>query len=169
MRAGWLLDCTERIVERAASCHAQIIVNDRADVAALAGADGVHVGQHDLSPAAVRAIAGDCVIVGLSTHTAEQLEQALHERIDYVAVGPVFPTTTKDTGYTSVGLARVSDAAGVALPRRLPVVAIGGITLDRASAVLEAGASAVAVIGDLFATGDPTARVRAYLERLSSV
>ncbi len=148
---------------------ADIIVNDRADIARLSGASGVHVGQEDLSPRAVRSIAGDDVVVGLSTHSLEQVERAMHEPISHIAIGPVFATTTKDTGYASVGLERVREAASIASRHGLPVVAIGGITLDDAEAVLAHGASAVAVINDLFATNDPASRVRGYLERLSRV
>ncbi len=151
----------------AAAAHereALFVVNDRADLARLAGADGVHVGQEDLSPAAVRRIVGDTAIVGLSTHTPEQLDLALGEPVSYVAIGPVFGTTTKATGYDAVGLERITDAAARA--GRVPLVAIGGISLDTAEAVLEAGAATVAVIGDLLATRDPTSRVREYCARL---
>lgn len=166
--AGWLLDCTARIVELARSAgDAQVIVNDRADIALLAAADGVHVGQDDLPVTAIRAILGDKVVVGYSTHTYLQLERAVVEPLSYVAIGPVFATGTKDTGYAPVGLSRVREAADVAAAQRRPVVAIGGITLDLAREVIDAGASAVAVIGDLLATGDPEARVREYLRRLA--
>jgi thiamine-phosphate pyrophosphorylase len=143
---------------------ALFVVNDRADLATLAGADGVHVGQEDLSVAAVRRIVGDTAIVGLSTHTPEQLDGALEEPVSYVALGPVFGTATKATGYDAVGLARVRQAATRA--GRVPLVAIGGISLDTAESVLEAGAASVAVIGDLLVTGDPASRVREYCVRL---
>ena len=161
-----LLDETIAIVERA-SPSAQVIVNDRADVARLAGAAGVHVGQEDLSPAEVRTIIGGQAVVGRSTHTEAQLEAAFEEPISYVAIGPVFATGTKSTGYDALGLTPVRRAAELAIQRGLPLVAIGGITLDSAEAVLEQGAAAVAVIGDLLVTKDPAARVRAYLHRLS--
>jgi thiamine-phosphate pyrophosphorylase len=162
-----LLDDTLAIVERAAGADAQVIVNDRADIARLAGAAGVHVGQDDLSPRAVREIVGKASVVGQSTHTSPQLLAAVVEPISYVAIGPVFGTTTKATGYDTVGVERVREAANLAAPRGLPVVAIGGITLDRAEGVLAAGAAAVAVISDLLSTGDPRGRVRAYLHVLS--
>jgi thiamine-phosphate pyrophosphorylase len=129
-------------------------------VAACVGADGVHVGQDDLPTAAVRRIVGPDAIVGRSTHTRAQIDAALGEPISYLAVGPVFSTTTKDTGYESVGLDLVAYAARRAA--RVPVVAIGGITLERAASVRDAGASAIAVISDLFAGGDVAARVREY-------
>lgn len=165
--SGWLLACTQAVVARAASFEgATIIVNDRADVARLAGAAGVHVGQDDLTPSAVRTILGDTAMVGLSTHTAAQLDAAIVEPISYLAIGPIFETSTKATGFTAVGLQRVEHVHAVAAPRRLPVVAIGGITLENAAAVLDAGASTVAVISDLLRTDDPRARVRDYLRQL---
>ena len=166
--SGRLLEQTAAIVERAAG-EAQVIVNDRADVARLAGASGVHVGQEDLSAAEVRLILGDQAVVGWSTHTPSQLDAALAEPITYAAIGPVFATTTKSTGYDALGLERVREAAARTARRGLPLIAIGGITLERAESVLEQGAAAVAVIGDLLVTGNPEARVRAFLGRLSRV
>jgi thiamine-phosphate diphosphorylase len=104
--------------------------------------------------------------IGLSTHTPAQIQAAIAEPIDYVAIGPVFSTSTKATGHDTVGLSGVSEAAALAGPTRTPVVAIGGITLERAPDVIRAGAASVAVIADLFRTGDPASRVRAYLDRL---
>ena len=116
---------------------------------------------------------GPNAVIGLSTHTETQIDAAISEPVTYIAVGPVFETSTKATGYEAVGLDRVRYAARhlrgaptTPLPR---LVAIGGITLDRAVEVLEAGADAVAVITDLIATGDPERRVRAYLARLAEM
>lgn len=148
-----------RIVEAARRVGAEVIVNDRADVALMAGADGVHVGQDDLPPASVRAIIGPGRWIGLSTHTRTQLDAARTAPIDYVAVGPVFRTATKDTGYEPRGLALVEAAARLGRP----VVAIGGITLDNAAGVIAAGAASVAVISDLLTGGDPAERVRRFL------
>ena len=103
-------------------------------------------------------------MIGYSTHSAEQIAGAVSQPVSYVAVGPVFGTRTKDTGYHAVGLELVAAAARAAGAR--PVVAIGGITLDTAPAVLRAGATAVAVIGDLLSTGDPAGRARDYLRTL---
>lgn len=162
------LAVAEDVVARARAAGASVIVNDRADIAKLSGADGVHVGQEDLEPAAARRILGGSAVIGLSTHTTEQLRAALAEPVDYVAMGPVFATRTKDTGYAAVGTDMVRDAAafvrGALQPR--PLVAIGGITLDRAREVLDSGATSVAVISDLIATGDPRGRVRDYLQVL---
>jgi len=163
------LDIAKAIVELARRFDAMVIVNDRADIARLSGADGVHVGQEDLSPRAVRQVVGADAVVGLSTHTMEQLERALDEPVSYVATGPVFGTTTKHTGYDAVGLERVAAAARRTTARRLPLVAIGGITLERAASVVAAGATSVAVIGDLLATADPEGQTRNYLRVLNRV
>ncbi|HZR24864.1 MAG TPA: thiamine phosphate synthase [Vicinamibacterales bacterium] len=151
------------IAARTRASGAILIVNDRADIARLAQADGVHVGQDDLSPQDVRSVVGADMIVGLSTHTVEQIDAAVRHPVDYVAVGPVFGTTTKTTGYEAIGLDLVRQAAERAHARGLPLVAIGGITLDRAASVLAAGADSVAVIGDLLTNNDPERRVREYL------
>jgi thiamine-phosphate pyrophosphorylase len=168
--SAWLLEVSEQIQALSERYGARAIVNDRADVARLAGAAGVHVGQEDLPPAAVRRLLGEAAIVGRSTHSTAQVRHALAEPVDYVAVGPVFGTVTKDTGHDAVGLELVREAAALAggHARSLPIVAIGGITLERAADVLAAGAASVAVVSDLFATGDPEARARAYVHRLGS-
>jgi thiamine-phosphate pyrophosphorylase len=145
-----------------------LIVNDRADIARLAAAEGVHVGQDDLSPTAARAIVGADAVVGLSTHTQQQIGGAVIEPISYVAVGPVFETSTKATGYAAVGLDAVKRARALAAPRGLEVIAIGGITLDRTPDVLRAGATGVAVITDLLIGNDPEARTRAYVSEFAS-
>ena len=153
-------------VRLAHAAGARLVVNDRADLALLAEADGVHVGQDDLAPADVRRLVGADPMVGLSTHTRPQLASAVEAPVSYVAIGPVFSTSTKDTGYAAVGLDLVREAAAAAGARGLPLVAIGGITLETAPAVIAAGAASVAVIGDLLIGGDPERRVRAYLETL---
>jgi thiamine-phosphate pyrophosphorylase len=109
-------------------------------------------------------VLGPNAIVGLSTHTAEQVDRALREPIDYLAVGPIFGTGTKATGYEPVGVEAVWEAAVKASARNLPVVAIGGITLEHFRSVLDAGAGSVAVISDLLSGGDPAARVREFLD-----
>jgi thiamine-phosphate pyrophosphorylase len=163
--SGAFFSLCQDVVGRARKRGALVIVNDRADIARLANADGVHVGQDDLGPVEVRRILGDAAIVGLSTHSIDQLRAGLQLPVSYVAIGPVFPTPTKETGYRAVGTGIVSEAAAVLRDRAadLPLVAIGGITLARAADVIRAGASSVAVISDLLATGDPEARVREYL------
>jgi thiamine-phosphate pyrophosphorylase len=167
MAGDRFLATASAVVQLARRHQALVVVNDRADIASLSNADGVHVGQEDLSPAAVRRLVGEAAIVGLSTHTVEQIDRAVLEPVNYVAIGPVFDTATKATGYERVGLEMVREAARRARARDLPLVAIGGVTLETAQAVLDAGAASVAVISDLLVTADPEARVRAYIERLS--
>ena len=134
-------------------------------MAVLSKAAGAHVGQDDLPPPDARIQLGASAILGVSTHDPAQFARALQAPVSYIAVGPIFGTRSKDTGYAPVGLELVREA------RRLgpdaPLVAIGGITLANAPSVLEAGATAVAVIGDLLVTGDPAAQVASY-NRLAS-
>lgn len=169
--SAWMLETADALVAmgKTHSDNLEIIINDRADVARLAGAAGVHVGQEDLPPEAVRRLIGADRIVGFSTHSIAQIDDAVRRPIDYVAVGPVYGTGSKHTGYDAVGLTLVEEAARRARPRGLAVVAIGGITLDRAPDVIAAGATSVAVISDLLATGDPRSRVSQYLDRLAQV
>jgi thiamine-phosphate pyrophosphorylase len=157
-----LLDTAAAVADEARAAGAIFIVNDRADVAALSGADGVHVGQEDLAPHAARRVVGPEAIVGLSTHTEKQIQEAAFEPATYIAIGPVFGTSTKVTGYAAVGLEMVRRARRIGKP----VVAIGGITIENVRSVIEAGADAVAVIGGLLGAGSPEARVRAYIARL---
>jgi thiamine-phosphate pyrophosphorylase len=163
------LEIGKAIVDLARPFGAMVIVNDRADIARLSGADGVHLGQEDLSPRAVRQVVGADAVIGLSTHTVEQLERALDEQVSYIAIGPVFGTVTKHTGYDAIGLERVADAARRTTARSLPLVAIGGITLQRAASVVAAGATSVAVIADLLATADPEGQTRNFLRVLNNV
>jgi thiamine-phosphate pyrophosphorylase len=167
--SAWLLDTSSAIVALARTAGAVVVVNDRPDVARLSHADGVHLGQEDLAPDAARGIVGRESMIGLSTHTLEQVDAAVGQPVSYLAIGPVFGTATKATGHPAIGLGLVGRAAARARARGLPLVAIGGITLETAAGVMRAGASSVAVISDLVATPDPEARVRAYLERLSQV
>ena len=161
--SGAFLSLVRGIVREGREREATIVVNDRSDIAVMAGAQGVHVGQDDLPVTAVRAVCGGDTWIGVSTHTHAQVDAALRADVDYVAVGPIFSTTTKDTGYAARGLELIQYAAG----RGKPVVAIGGITVEGARAVRDAGAAAVAVISDLLAGDDPEARVREYLRALS--
>ena len=139
-----------------------LIVNDRPDITRLSGADGVHLGQDDLPAAAARELLRDAVI-GISTHDPEQLAVASREPVDYVAVGPVFPTSTKENPDPVVGLELVRRARA---ETGLPVVAIGGITRPRAAQVVEAGADGLAVIGDLLEAADLDAALAEYAARL---
>ena len=150
------------------SFGAKLIINDRADVALAAGADGVHVGQDDMPPWAVRALLGEGKTVGFSTHGVGQASEAARLPVDYVAIGPVFDTASKENPDPCVGLEgvrRVRAAVGGAVK----LVAIGGINADTAPAVIEAGADSVALIGALLKTSDAaeiTRRTRELLARL---
>jgi thiamine-phosphate pyrophosphorylase len=152
---------------------ARLVINDRGDIARMCGADGVHVGQEDLPVEDVRRIVGPDAIVGVSTHDEAQLRAAAATSADYIAVGPIYGTGTKDTGYTARGLdlirlaVRLAGARSGQAATATPIVAIGGVTLARAPEVIAAGAASVAVISDLLTGGAPAARVRDYLNCLS--
>ena len=152
------LSQVERILSFAPS-DGRVIVNDRVDVALLAGAAGVHLGQTDLPPAAARQILGSGRIIGFSTHNLEQAVEADSLPVDYLAVGPVFATSTKDNPDPVVGIEKL---AIICRAVKKPVVAIGGITLDNAKAALSAGAASVAVIRDLLAHEDVAQRTRMF-------
>ncbi len=143
-----------------------LIINDRLDVALAVGADGVHLGQEDLPLAAARKIVGGEKIIGVSTHTAQQALSAEQAGADYIGFGPLFGTTTKTTGYTARGLGQLQE---VRQQVRIPIVAIGGITAERAPAVLRAGADAVALISDIVLAPDIQYRVRTLLRQLGSL
>jgi len=125
-----------------------LVMNDRADLCLAAGFEGVHVGQDDLSPAGARMVVGNERLVGVSTHDPEQLAAADGTDADYVAIGPVFRTSTKERPEPVVGLEGVRRARGAT---RKPLVAIGGITRANCREVIDAGADCVAVVSDLFA------------------
>lgn len=165
MGSGEFLDLAAAAAEETRQANAMLIVNDRADVAALSRAAGLHLGQDDLPPSEARQLVGDAAILGLSTHTRQQWEAAGREPISYLAIGPVFGTGTKDTGYDAVGLDTVRRAAAAAAQHHLPAVAIGGITIENARSAIDAGAASVAVITDLL-KDEPEARVRAFLRLL---
>jgi thiamine-phosphate pyrophosphorylase len=142
----------------------RLILNDRADLAVLAGFDGVHVGQGDLSPEDARRVVGPDAIVGVSTHTDEQARLANQSCADYIAIGPVFATGTKPDASPVVGLEGVRRAHALTTK---PLVAIGGITRANARSVVEAGADSIAVISALFAPNESPAQVaRDFLARL---
>jgi thiamine-phosphate pyrophosphorylase len=125
---------------------ARLIMNDRADICLAAGFDGVHVGQEDLSAEGARRVLGEKLWVGVSTHIPEQVQAAADGPCDYVAVGPVFATSTKANADPVIGLEGVRVARGLT---RKPLVAIGGITRENCRSVLEVGADSVAVVSDL--------------------
>jgi thiamine-phosphate pyrophosphorylase len=142
----------------------RLILNDRADLAVLANFDGVHVGQDDLSPEDARRVVGPAKIVGVSTHTDEQVRAAEQTSADYIAIGPVFATGTKSNPDPVIGLVGVRRARALTTK---PLVAIGGITRANARSVIEAGADSVAVISGLLAEGESVEQVaRDFLELL---
>lgn len=145
---------------------ALFVVNDRPDVAKILDADGVHVGQDDLNPADVRRLLPKAII-GVSTHNADQLAQAATSPADYIAVGPVFATSTKADPDPVVGLDFVRTAA--ALVKSHPVIGIGGITLASAPSVIEAGASGVALISELMRSKAPRDHAQSVMARMKGL
>ncbi len=135
------------------------LVNDRPDVALLAGATGVHVGQEDLEVEEARKILGLEKWVGVSTHNREQIIRAGQSSADYIAVGPVFPTTTKENPDPVVGMELIREARSLTSK---PIVAIGGITLERAAEVVAADADSVVVVSDIWGAPDPQRRIGQY-------
>lgn len=139
----------------------RLVVNDHWQAAIDAGAEHVHLGQEDLAEADVPAIRAAGLTLGLSTHDEEELETALRHEPDYVALGPIYPTTLKAMRFGPQGLDRIGD-----WKRRIgrkPLVAIGGITLERGPGVFAAGADSIAVVSDITQSPDPDARVRDWL------
>jgi thiamine-phosphate pyrophosphorylase len=160
-----LLETSRKLVSSLSSRGSSLIVNDRPDVAALAGAAGVHVGQEDLDAEQARAVVGKEMWVGVSTHTLEQFRRAAATSSDYIAVGPVFDTTSKANPDPVVGLELIRQARALT---DKPIIAIGGITLDRAASVFAAGADSVAVIRDVLCAVKPAEQARRYLEALGA-
>ena len=148
-----------RKLAEAAQC--QLIVNDYWQLAIELGCDFVHLGQEDLDTADTGAIRAAGVALGVSTHSHEELERALALEPDYIALGPVYPTILKKMKWREQGLARVSE-----WKRRIgsiPLVGIGGISLERAQGVFGAGADSVALVTDITLNDDPEGRTRAWL------
>jgi thiamine-phosphate pyrophosphorylase len=155
----------ERIAELANTAGAMLVVNDRADLAKLFGA-ALHLGQDDLPPTIARRVTGSDATVGYSTHNEAQLRAACAEPVNYLALGPIFGTATKENPDPTVGLVELRRLRPLS---NLPLVAIGGITRANARQVLEAGADSVAVIGDLFPEdGNIHSRTKEYLGLLTS-
>jgi len=154
-------------VEMARKRGVTVLVNDRADIAAVTGADGVHLGQDDLPPDVARKLLGNQAIIGFSTHTVPQAVRARSFDIDYLAIGPIFETSTKSDPDPTLGLdglRAVRQAIG-----EFPLVAIGGITPENAAAVLACGADSVAIISGLLSDPDGiTGRIRHVLHSLAS-
>jgi thiamine-phosphate pyrophosphorylase len=162
--AATLLERVESVL-RFAPAGAQVIVNDRVDVARLSGAAGVHLGQEDLAPQLARRVLAPEQDMGYSTHNLDQALDAESAPVDYIAVGPVFATSTKDNAAPVLGLERLREICSQV---KKPVVAIGGINLERAHAVLDCGAVAVAVIRDVLGHGNVEERTREWIRQLES-
>jgi thiamine-phosphate pyrophosphorylase len=161
---GRFLSLAFEAVAAAKEGRGLLIVNDRPDIARMVGAQGVHLGQEDLDPVDARAFLGHDALVGLSTHSYAQVEAGLASPVDYIAVGPVFPTLTK---------ARPAPVVGTELIRRAraacpcPVVAIGGMNAQNASSAVAAGAHGVAVVSAILTAADPEAATRELVAALA--
>ena len=163
--SGELYSSAQQIAESVRNAGGLFIVNDRADVARAMDADGVHLGQDDLPVESARTLLGPDKMIGYSTHVLEQVREADRSSADYIAFGPVFSTTSKENSGPVVGLEGLREARKIT---RKPLVAIGGITLENARAVIEAGADSVAVIGALVSAPDIRSRAEEFLERVRS-
>lgn len=156
-----VLVAQDALAMREAAPGLRLILNDRPALVIAAGWNGVHVGQTDHTPAEARGLLGRRAIVGLSTHTDEQVFAAEHEPVDYIAIGPVYSTLTKSDTSPVIGIEGVMRARALT---QKPLIAIGGITAENAAAVYDAGADSVAVISAIFAPGgSPSHSVKDFL------
>ena len=151
------LACATRTLTRAYACR--LIVNDRVDIALACDADGVHLGQEDLPLHAARKLMGNRII-GISTHDVEQAKEAEAGGADYIGFGPMFGTTTKETGYSARGLEMLRQVREAV---RIPIVAIGGITEANVAEVWQAGADSAAIISDILGADDVADKVKRIL------
>jgi len=158
-----LFETSKKLLLLLSPLGVSLVVNDRPDVAAVAGANGVHVGQEDLGVEEVRRVVGAEKLVGVSTHNLEQFERAAASSVDYIAVGPIFTTGTKSNLDPVVGTQFIREVRPLT---DKPIVAIGGITLQRAPEIIESGADSVAVISDILRAPEPAARARQYIDLL---
>lgn len=158
-----LFEISQQIAERARQAGAIFIVDDRADVALIVDADGVHVGQEDLPVELARRVVKPGKTVGCSTHGVNQVREADRSSADYIALGPIFPTQSKERPDPALGLKGLREARKAT---RKPLVAIGGITVENAHTVLEAGADCIAVMGDLLRVENIGERVREFSDVL---
>jgi thiamine-phosphate pyrophosphorylase len=167
-KTGDLRDLLRQALAIRALCRAQgaiFIVNDRVDLALAAGADGAHVGQDDLPAEAARLLLGPGRLLGVSTHSPDQARAAERAGADYIGFGPMFPTGTKDTGYAPQGLTALRE---VRRATHLPILAIGGITLENVGEIIQAGATAPAVISAVVAAPDISAAAAAFRQKVAS-
>ena len=140
---------------------ARLVVNDHWRAAIIAGAKHLHLGQEDLAGADLKAIRNAGLTLGLSTHDDEELATALRAKPDYIALGPIFPTTLKSMRFAPQGIARITEWKSRI--GNIPLVAIGGIKLEQAREIFAAGADSIAVVSDVTQNPEPDARVRAWL------
>jgi len=160
-----LLPQARAIQARCRAHGALFIVNDRVDLALAADADGAHVGQEDLPAVSARLLLGPERLLGVSTHDPGQAEAAQRAGADYIGFGPMFATGTKDTGYAARGLDAIREIRKVVA---LPILAVGGITLESVAAVIAAGATAPAVISAVVKAADITAAAAAFRQRVTA-
>ncbi len=158
-----VLETSQSLGVEAQQRGALFLVNDRPDIARLAGADGVHLGQDDVAVSDARKIVGSDGLIGISTHNLEQFRAAIELDADYIAVGPVFATGGKKNPGPVIGIEFIRKARALT---DKPIVAIGGITLERAPEVIAAGANSVAVISDILGAKNPAQRAKQFLEIL---
>jgi len=158
-----VLETSQSLGVDAQHSGALFLVNDRPDIAWLAGANGVHLGQDDVSVSVARKIVGGEAIIGISTHNLKQFRAAIELDADYIAVGPVFATGSKKNPDPVIGIEFIRKARALT---DKPIVAIGGITLERAPEVIAAGADSVAVISDILSAKNPVQRAKQFLEKL---
>jgi thiamine-phosphate diphosphorylase len=161
-----MVDAAHALLAATRAAGALLFVNDRVDVAVIAGADGAHVGQDDLPVAAARRVSPPGFLLGVSAESVELALQAEAEGADYVGVGPVYATGSKADAGEPIGLGRVAEVAAAV---RIPVVGIGGITVGDARAVVESGAAGVAVISAVMRADDPESAVREFLKVTAGV
>lgn len=161
-----LFEASQAVGQRVRETGGMFIVNDRADIARIVNAEGVHLGQDDLQPDLARRILNVGQLLGVSTHNRQQVIEADRSSADYVAIGPVFATRSKERPDPVVGLEGLREARKLT---RKPLVAIGGITLENVDAVINAGVDSVAVIHDLLSAGDLAARAREWIRAIGDV
>jgi len=154
-------DALQTVLEIIRGTEAKLVVNDYWHAAIAAGAKHLHLGQEDLADADLKAIRDAGLTLGLSTHDDTELETALRVKPDYIALGPIFPTTLKSMRFAPQGIAKITE-----WKKRIgdiPLVAIGGIKLEQAREIFAAGADSIAVVSDITQNPEPDARVRAWL------
>ena len=161
-----LFDQCSQLISLAQPRSLRVIVNDRADLAWLSGADGVHLGQDDLPCEAARRMLGDDAIIGLSTHSLQQAKAAENSPADYVAIGPVFPTQSKENPDPVVGW---SELRAIRKSVTKPLIAIGGITTENVLPLFDLGVDSVAVIRDIIFASDVRRQATYFMELASKV